>query len=321
MRWSTLAVKVGIHDMNDKAYKYEQLLIQKEHHQDAQSTTTYIFLPLSNFLIFTSSHINILLNLTPRLISDFNYYPEIYPNPLLHPPTMSNSTSTSTDSDSLYKYSPSLPAALSFAILFLITTLLHTYQLLRTRVWYFIPLFLGGLFEILGFIGRIIGARETYPNYILGPYIIQTLFLLIAPVFFSASVYMELGHIIRLTGQLDLSPIKLKFLTVIFVLGDFFAFMVQSTGGSVLAKGEADSATTGKWIIIGGLAIQLISFGFFMVVAALFHSRCNQNPTKRSESKKVPWRKHMWALYLASALIVVRSLFRLVEYVMCRTWS
>ena len=242
-------------------------------------------------------------------VIDFTSYP---PDSLL-----SNSeTMAGSDKSELYKYAPSLAAAATFTILFLITTLLHTYQLLRTRVWYFIPVFLGGLCETIGFIGRVLGARETFPDYTLGPYIIQSLLLLVAPVLFAASIYMELGHIIQLTGQVHLSPIKLRFLTAIFVLGDFFAFMVQSTGASILTKKEKDSAVTGKWIIIGGLAIQLMSFGFFMAVSAIFHSRCNQNPTKRSESPRVPWRKHMWALYLASALVVVRSVFRLVEYIM-----
>ena len=225
-------------------------------------------------------------------------------------------SSNSESPSKFYHYSPSFPAAIIFAALFILTTILHLYQLLRTRLWYFIPVLLGGICESIGYIGRLINARENYPDYTLGPYIIQSLLILIGPVLFAASVYMELGHIIQLTGQPNLSPIKLRFLTVIFVMGDIFSFMVQSTGASILTKKEADSAVTGKWIIVGGLAVQLLFFGFFMYVSASFHSRCNQNPTKRSESARVPWRKHMWALYLASALIVVRSIFRFVEYAM-----
>ena len=39
-----------------------------------------------------------------------------------------------------YRYDPSLAAA----IFFLITTLLHTYQLIRTKTWIVIPLIVGG---------------------------------------------------------------------------------------------------------------------------------------------------------------------------------
>ena len=94
-----------------------------------------------------------------------------------------------------------------------------------------------------------------------------------------------------------------------------FWWLTIILGASVLTKKKPNAAKTGQWIIIGGLAIQLIFFGFFMIVSFVFHSRVNSNPTSRSESPNVPWRKHMWALYAGSLLIMIRSVFRLVEYV------
>ena len=44
----------------------------------------------------------------------------------------------------LYAYNPSLAAALIFIVLFALTTLLHTYQLFRTRAWYLLPIVIGG---------------------------------------------------------------------------------------------------------------------------------------------------------------------------------
>ena len=43
-----------------------------------------------------------------------------------------------------YQYNPSTEAAIAFAALFLVTSLLHFYALLRTRTWFLIPLVLGG---------------------------------------------------------------------------------------------------------------------------------------------------------------------------------
>jgi hypothetical protein len=37
-------------------------------------------------------------------------------------------------------------------------------------------------------------------------------------------------------------------------------------------------------------------------------------PTTRAQSGAVPWRKHLIALYAASVLVMVRSIFRVVEY-------
>jgi hypothetical protein len=53
----------------------------------------------------------------------------------------------------LYRYEPSLAAAAIFTALFFLVTLLHTYQLLRTRTWIFIPFVVGGFFESIGYIG------------------------------------------------------------------------------------------------------------------------------------------------------------------------
>jgi hypothetical protein len=45
----------------------------------------------------------------------------------------------------LFKYHPSTAAAVIFLVLFGLTTLLHFYQMIRTRTWYFIVFCLGGL--------------------------------------------------------------------------------------------------------------------------------------------------------------------------------
>ncbi|KAL9630853.1 MAG: hypothetical protein Q9164_006205, partial [Protoblastenia rupestris] len=45
----------------------------------------------------------------------------------------------------LYHYDPSMAAAVLFTILFLLTTMLHMYQLLLTRTWYMVPFLIGGI--------------------------------------------------------------------------------------------------------------------------------------------------------------------------------
>jgi hypothetical protein len=66
---------------------------------------------------------------------------------------MSNDNSGDGAKFMLYRYTPSLPAAAIFTALFFLVTLLHTYQLLRTRTWIFIPFVIGGFFESVGYIG------------------------------------------------------------------------------------------------------------------------------------------------------------------------
>ncbi len=68
-------------------------------------------------------------------------------------------------------------------------------------------------------------------------------------------------------------------------------------------------------IITGGLVVQLLFFGFFIVTTAVFHLRIVRNPTTRSLTLDVPWQRYLFVMYGAGALILVRSLFRVVEFV------
>ncbi|KAI9151341.1 RTA1 like protein [Paramyrothecium foliicola] len=215
----------------------------------------------------------------------------------------------------LYRYEPSMAAAIIFIILFLIVTLLHTYQLVMTKTWFFIPFVIGGFFQWIGYVGRAMSAAEESPNYALGPYILQTLLLLLAPALYAASIYMILGRVIALTDGEDYCLVPRKWLTKLFVFGDVLSFMLQSAGGGIMASGGLDSMHKGEQIIIGGLIVQVIFFTFFAITAGLFHFRLAQFPTRKVLSFDIPWQKYLYVLYVVSFLVIVRSLFRLIEYV------
>ncbi len=82
-----------------------------------------------------------------------------------------------------------------------------------------------------------------------------------------------------------------------------------------MASGSLDDVERGESLVIGGLFTQLLFFGSFIVVASLFHYRMFKTPTSRSLSADLPWQKHLVVLYIASMLIMVRSIFRVVEYI------
>jgi hypothetical protein len=62
--------------------------------------------------------------------------------------------------------------------------------------------------------------------------------------------------------------------------------------------------------------LQVLSFGLFIITSAIFNMRIRKNPTATSQNLQVPWQSFMYVLYAASALILIRSTFRIVEYVM-----
>lgn len=146
------------------------------------------------------------------------------------------------------------------------------------------------------------------------PYVIQSTFILVAPALFAASVYMVLGRIIRSLGAECLSVVPVKWLTKIFVCGDVVSFVVQAGGASAMVT--LDSMETGEYIILGGLFVQIIVFGLFAVTAAIFHKRYVRLRSVEAASGDQRWKDLMIMLYAISALIMVRSVFRVVEYIM-----
>ncbi|KAJ5193785.1 RTA-like protein [Penicillium cf. griseofulvum] len=213
----------------------------------------------------------------------------------------------------LYRYTPSLVAAIIFIVLFVLATFYHLYQVIRTRAWYFTIFVVGGAFQIIGYICRALAHdnKENIPIYSIG-----TIMILLAPPLYAASIYMTLGRLIMYLDAESLSLVPVKWLTAIFVTGDVIAFLMQSAGGGIMASGTLSAMTTGEHITIGGLAVQLVFFTVFIVASSIFHYRIRKTPTEKSvsQSRTMSWEFVMTGLYVASVLILIRSIFRLIEY-------
>ncbi|KAF5685916.1 RTM1-like protein [Fusarium denticulatum] len=166
--------------------------------------------------------------------------------------------------------------------------------------------------QLVGYAARAKSGNES-PNWTLGPYIIQSILLLVAPALYAATIYMELGRIVLMIDGEGRILISKKWMTKIFVTGDVLSFILQAGGGGYQSSGTIEALRAGAKLIIGGLFVQLLFFGVFIVIAIAFHRAISANPTARSSSG-LPWQKHMLALYIGSFLIMVRSIFRAVEY-------
>ncbi|KAG5760041.1 hypothetical protein H9Q72_011838 [Fusarium xylarioides] len=209
---------------------------------------------------------------------------------------------------SYYHYGPSLAAAVISIILFTATTILHFFQMIQTRTWFFLAFSLGGIFEIIGYIGR------TVPDT-LGAYILQSVFLLVAPALFAASIYMELGRIVDLVDGDHYLYIRRRWLTRVFVIGDVLSFFMQGSGGGMMGSDNTNSRKLGEKLIVVGLFVQIVFFGCFVITAAMFHLRLRRNPTQKVIADKPPYLRHLTALYITSILIFIRSLVRVIEFI------
>ncbi|UPK89378.1 hypothetical protein LCI18_000313 [Fusarium solani-melongenae] len=220
--------------------------------------------------------------------------------------------SAGADNDfELYRYTPSLPAAIHGVIVFAILTAIHTVRLRQARATYFIPFTIGGLFQTIGYAGRIWG---HYDKESVGGFVTQAVLILVAPALYAASIYMILGRLIRTLDAQHLFFIPVNWVTKIFVAGDVLSFTLQASGGALASGKTVDLYHLGEKVIVAGLFVQIGVFGIFVVSTALFHSRIRKSPTAIASHGDIPWKRHLKVLYLTSGLILVRSIFRVIEY-------
>ncbi|KAH8911192.1 RTA1-domain-containing protein [Coniochaeta sp. PMI_546] len=224
--------------------------------------------------------------------------------------TASEAESTEFDFK-LYRYDPSLPAAIVSLVIFFILTVLHAVRMYRGRAFYFTAFTIGGLFEVVGYCGR---AWSHFDKFALGGFIMQAILILVAPALFAASIYMILGRLIRALRAEHLSLIPVRWVTRTFVTGDIISFTLQAGGGGIQAGGTLDLYNIGEKVIVAGLFIQIVFFGFFLITAIIFYRKFVGNQTAPAIRNEIPWRRHLWVLFTVSTIILIRSIFRVVEY-------
>jgi hypothetical protein len=162
-----------------------------------------------------------------------------------------------------------------------------------------------------GYIFRFISAKS--PNELIF-YIIQSMFIILPPSLYAASIYMIYGRIVLFVNAPASSIINPLKVTKIFVCGDVLAFLLQSSGGGMMAI--SGLAGLGQKIVVVGLLVQLAFFGFFLYIAKTFGRRMAKSPAQYTIPK---YRKHTWRsllklLFCAAVIIILRCLYRVVEF-------
>jgi hypothetical protein len=88
---------------------------------------------------------------------------------------------------------------------------------------------MGSTVEWIGFVNRSITSYQgDTPSKAADN--INLVFILVAPVWFAASIYILFGRLILLLDGNDLAIIKQKWLTAIFVCGDVASLIIQAAG-------------------------------------------------------------------------------------------
>lgn len=81
-----------------------------------------------------------------------------------------------------------------------------------------------------------------------------------------------------------------------------------------MGTSDPDKVKLGQNVILGGLFLQILLFGLFILVSIIFHFRLRKQPTPESCAPTLKWQKMLLVLYAVSAVIMTRNIFRVVEY-------
>lgn len=88
----------------------------------------------------------------------------------------------------------------------------------------------------------------------------------IGPAFFSAAIYFSLSRIILVYGT-ELSFLRPRTITLLFISGDILALALQATGGGIAASAPYGTQDwSGIDIMIAGLSTQVASTAAFVLI-------------------------------------------------------
>ena len=172
--------------------------------------------------------------------------------------------------------------------------------------------------ELIGYVARASSIKSPDSK---GPYITQTVLILVAPAVYAAACYQAFGRIVLWIVPSHFQTAKhlwlpSRYITPLFVGCDVFAFFVQVVGGAMIAGASSSSSeNTGKNVILIGLAIQMITFGFFVLASIrfLFFLRSTLQGVPLPAERD--WRLFLRTINIASIIILVRTISRFIEFV------
>ncbi|KAK2590953.1 hypothetical protein QQS21_011372 [Conoideocrella luteorostrata] len=206
----------------------------------------------------------------------------------------------------IYGYTPSFALAVFAVAWFLLLSVIHTALTIRTRRWWWIPVSVGLIFEVVGYIARCLSAKQD--PYHLIYFILNYFFIVTAPVFLAAGIYTTLTVLINQLGR-TYSFLPPKFILAFFITTDAVATILQVAGAALIGKAESDrkDPTPGNNILLGGLAWQVFSIGVFIILGVSFVWRARHQIRKNSLVTFTA------TFSIATLLIYMRTIFRLAE--------
>lgn len=189
--------------------------------------------------------------------------------------------------------------------LFAIAAVLHLFFLIRYRTWYFTPMLVGTVMEVVGYVFRLLSSQQD--PYSVSWFVTQYFFIVVAPVFFSAAIYTLVSILINVYGR-RYAPLPPNAILWLFITCDIVATMVQVAGAALVgvAYSNQRDPRTYNHILLAGLAFQVFSFAVFLAVLTWTLVKVRKS-LRRTDATFVI------GLVVATLAVYMRTCFRLAE--------
>ncbi|KAF9121870.1 hypothetical protein BGW39_010209 [Mortierella sp. 14UC] len=239
-------------------------------------------------------------------------------------------------SNEILKYTPNLPGNIAIAILYAILGGLFSYYIFRHKTKWALCLPIGSFACSLGFLVRL----GLDPHNLLVPlFVLQNILIIATPSAFLAFNYILYGRFVTAIdpqfsfNQSHLRMEKSRYCLIpprivgrIFVVSDITTFLIQVAAGSMVGNAagkNASIANIGDKLFLTGVCAQGISYGLFTVL--LSHTLMRLVADRRKAGLNQSERSWMGldrniaitvgCLYVSSLFIIIRSVYRIIEFV------
>jgi len=216
--------------------------------------------------------------------------------------------------ENIYSYRPSLAASILFNILyggliiphFTLSCYRCRHKVMKHR--YTICLLVAAIISTAGYSIRT-PSIENPSN--VGLYAASASLIVISPIFVCATLYLLLARLIQLylpARHQTFFHVSPRLLGKLFITSDVISFMTQGSGSGIAASGnwQGNSRTVGVDVLLVGLALQLATFTFFLVVTWRFvcRVRVTAKPVFNTNLTKV-----MTGVWIAAFFVEVSRCF------------
>ncbi|KAJ3797559.1 RTA1 like protein-domain-containing protein [Lentinula aff. detonsa] len=203
-------------------------------------------------------------------------------------------------------YTPSKPAALVAAIVYIVCGLCFFYHVFRRRNYWALCLPIGSCAMGIGFILRVMLNNPDHQKR--GPFVSEEILTACSPATFLAFNYIIHGRLLGRSMGKRHSYIPPNYVSWFFICSDVLTFIVQAAGTAMFTK--TSTLNTGKTVFQVGVILQSASYYIFVIFYFLSWRSCRKEGIATGHEA---WWKIYKLLGISSFFIIVRTIFRIAE--------